>query len=204
MKQDFTKNAAPNWEFYAAYLTATQRDLGAFEHLQATVRQDLRSKPHFIKPRSKADVIEHISARMPVIGVFAQAANRRRVLAGSALITFPDREEAKYIEGYPLNNARNVTTVINTLCTHPDFAGRGVSQHILHAAEYVAGMCGHTGMMAKISVDNVSSRRAFEKAGFNEHSKGFDPKKGYEVVYVTKSIVKPAVTAAVLKLHKAA
>lgn len=204
MKQAFTNHAAPDWEFYAAYLTATEKNLGAFEHLQATVRHHMRSSPHFIKPRSKADVVEHINARMPVIGVFAEAANRRRTLVGAALITFPDREEAKYIEGYPLDNARNVTTVINTVCTHPGFAKRGISQLILTAAEYVAGMTGHTGMMAKISTDNISSRKAFEKAGFHEHSTGLDPRKGYEVVYVTKPIVRAAVTAAALKLQKAA
>ena len=165
-------------------------DIPAFLKLQDKVLKSLPDEQkHFLKPRSEEDLVDHMGARMPVIGV----KDNDGKLVAQCIIAYPRHADAvKNLEGYPINGAAPVTAIVQSLSVDPSHAGKGLSRMILDTAKDVAAQAGLTQILSKVADANASSSRSFMNSAFEKAAAGLDPKKGYPVTYWQYSVFGPA------------
>lgn len=140
-------------------------------------------KKHHLKLRTYDDVIEHISAPMPIIGIRDLFNNNKLVAQG--LVSYMRYSDiVKNLDGYPIEETGIATTaIIQSLSTEAEYAGQGLAQTILDAAKDVAAMAGMVKIIGKVADDNDASQKSFLKNGFTVATKGTDPVKQYPVSY---------------------
>ncbi|PZQ47374.1 MAG: hypothetical protein DI551_03515 [Micavibrio aeruginosavorus] len=171
--------------YKTAFLNAS--DIPAFLALQNKVWKALPDdKKHHLKKRTAEDLQHHLDERMPLIGV----KDSKGKLVAQCLLAFPKNEDAvKNLQGYPIiRDTLSVTAVVQSLCTDPEHAGKGLSGEILDVAKYVAANTGHVQIVAKVADDNKGSQKSFTKNDFEIASNGYDPAKKYPVSYFRHSI----------------
>jgi ribosomal protein S18 acetylase RimI-like enzyme len=158
-----------------------ESDIPAFLALQQKVADTIpEDKKHHLKIRDENDLLTHMGHRMPIIGV----KDEKGVLVGQCLLSYPCQEDAvKNLAGYPLNESKATTAIIQSLAVDPDFRGFKIADQILDGAKEVAGMSGRVLILAKVAQDNAPSTKTFMGAAFAKASEGLDPVKGYPVTY---------------------
>lgn len=138
---------------------------------------------HHLRFRGASEISAHLSARMPLIGAFEDG-----TLIGQVMVTLPAYEENnERIDGYPVQHPCT-TAIIQSLAISPGKQGNGVGKALLETAFEAAAMRGCVQLIAKVSTNNTASRTSFEKTGFSMMAEGFDPKKGYPVVYMHRTL----------------
>lgn len=137
-------------------------------------------KKHYLKKRDEDDVLCHMGHRMPVIGIKDECGK----LVAQCFLSYPSRGEAvKNIGGYPLNDHKCTTAIIQSLAVDPDMRGHKLATQTINAAKEIARMSGHVIVLAKVAQDNTPSTKSFMNAAFTKASEGLDPVKHYPVNY---------------------
>ena len=138
---------------------------------------------HHLRFRGAGEISAHLSARMPFIGAVENG-----MLIGQVMVTLPAYEENnERINGYPIQHP-STTAIIQSLAISPHKQGNGVGNALLETAFEAAAMRGCVQLIAKVSTGNTASRASFEKAGFSVMAEGVDPKKGYPVIYMHRTL----------------
>lgn len=156
-------------------------DIPAFLALQKKVADTISlDKRHHLKIRDAHDLLTHIGHRMPIIGVKDEDGK----LVGQCLLSYPSHGEAvKNISGYPINDQKCTTAIVQSLAVDPDMRGQKIAEKILDTAKEIALMSGHVLLVAKVAKDNPQSTKTFLGAAFSLASEGLDPVKHYPVNY---------------------
>ena len=128
-------------------------------------------KKPFLKPRSAEDLLSHLEAGMPLMGVY-----RNDILAAGALLTYPDPEYAahtRHLEGYPLTpETAALQGVVST--------EKGLFTTLVAFAKDLAATRGYSTLLAKVHDQNEGARSAFDKRGFQVFLTALDPQGGYK------------------------
>lgn len=172
-----------------------KEDIKAFAALQAEVLAALPEEhKHFLKKRSKKDLLKHLDDGMPIIGVKDQ---NGKLVAG-ALMSYPSRDAVMNIDDYPISS-KDTTAIIQSLICHPDHAGKGLGKQVVDVAVDLTAQRGLGCVIAKVAQDNPS-HATFVKGGFNRAAWAVDQKGNYPVWYMKHDIypnsVKPLPEAA--------
>lgn len=142
-------------------------------------------KKHHLKLRTYEDVLEHMSAPMPIIGV-KDAFNDNKIVAQGLVSYMRFSDVVKNLDGYPLTADHHATTaIIQSLSTDQEYVGKGLAQMVLDAAKGMATAAGMVQIIGKVADDNEGSQKSFLKNGFSIAAKGVDPVKNYPVSYFT-------------------
>lgn len=178
----FNDNIVPLKQSFEPFLLGID-DIDSFLELQNKVLDFLKeNQKHFLKERKIWDLIAHIGARMPIIGVREVATGQ---LVAQALLAYPFNEDAvKNLDGYPIEGSTATTAIVQSLCADPTIKGQRLSDIVLDYAKMLANMTGHTQLLAKVAVDNKASTKSFLNASFTKASSGTDPVKKYAVNYL--------------------
>ncbi len=158
-----------------------------FIGLQTRVQNALSAEDEcFIKPRTPEMLSEHLSAQMPIFGVW-----HGDQLVAAALVTFPDNECAKHMAGYPFNEAAQAKTnvsIVQNLYVDPDYRGHKLSSILLNTVGAFSQEKNRTQLMAKVAVKNVDSCKTFLCNAFQQCATGIDPTRGHDVVFYTAPV----------------
>ena len=182
------KPVARPLEISTLYLQAT--NIGEFLRVQELVRQTL-VQPYHLKERTEKDIRAHIDERMPLIGARAHTSRHDfgTPVAGCLLSFMKNHDAIKNLSGYPdMNDSRDVTAIVQSLCVDPAYAGRKISQTVLDVAACTAEQNGMTRIVSAIADDNIASIKSFEKAGYTPFAQGIDPKQGYAKTFYRLSL----------------
>jgi GNAT superfamily N-acetyltransferase len=145
-------------------------------------------KKHHLKLRTSEDVMEHISAPMPMIGV-RDAFNNNKLVAQGLVSYMRFSDVVRNLDGYPISDTELATTaIIQSLSTDEKYAGKGMAQMVLEAAKGMAAMAGMTQIIGKVADDNIGSQKSFLKNGFTVAATGVDPVKNYPVFYYSTNL----------------
>lgn len=174
-----------NPKFVISSLTET--DIPAFLALQKTVRDALPDdQKHYLKERSADDLLAHIEAGMPLLGIKTASGE----LVAQALISFPDSAAAKNLEGYPVHGIEGRVALVQSVAVHPAFRGReyGLAAKLQDAIVETTRQHQRSILMAKVADSNEKSQKSFLTSNFTVAAEGADPLKGYAVKYFAKDI----------------
>lgn len=142
-------------------------------------------KKHHLKLRTYEDVLEHMCAPMPIIGV-KDAFNDNKIVAQGLVSYMRFSDVVKNLDGYPLTPDHFATTaIIQSLSTDQEHVGKGLAQMVLNAAKDMSAMAGMVQIIGKVADNNEGSQKSFLKNGFSIAAKGVDPVKNYPVSYFT-------------------
>jgi GNAT superfamily N-acetyltransferase len=194
VKADTHINFLPLFVFYiwAVIMThtsfafaATQlqtNDINDFLVLQSIVRNSLSTDTrHYIKPRSKETLNNHLSSNMPILGL-----KHVNTLVAVVLLTHSDNKHAQNLDGYPFDDLgqTNDISVIQSLYVNPHYQGQSLSTKLIKLSAEFSKSSGRNTLIAKAASNNSKSQRAFLKNGFNMASHGVDQTLGHDVVYM--------------------
>ncbi len=151
-------------------------DLEAMLALQDSLPEECYQ---FLKIREREDLEAHLSAGMPIIGVWDDDH-----LVAYALLTYPDlKEHAKFLEGYPEDpNAAILQSVVSTQ--------KGGLTLLLNKAKELTTEKGLESLYAKVNAANENGLHAFGKRGFETVQVGTDPVKGYSAHFM-QAVISP-------------
>lgn len=168
----------------------THDDIPAFLGLQDIVREALQDdQKHHLKERKSEDLVDHLNAGMPLIGI--KTADGK--LVAQALISFPNNDAAKNIEGYPIYGEKDVAAIVQSVAIHPAYRGKtfGLAGKMHQAITEVAVTHQKKVLWAKVANSNPASQNSFLGNAFGVAAHGFDPNKGYPVRYYRKELLTP-------------
>ena len=156
-------------------------DISSFLKLQKKVWKSLApDEKHFLKLRTRQHLLNHMSHRMPIIGIKDSDGK----LVGQCLLSYPSNEGGVInIHGYPIKGKESTTAIIQSLAVDPDVRGQGLSSLLIDTAKDIAAMTGHVALLAKVASDNKKSTKSFLNAAFSLADSGSDPVKKYPVNY---------------------
>lgn len=156
-------------------------DIRDFLLLQKKAWKNLaHDEKHYLKIRTRDDLLTHMSHRMPIIGV----KDENGFLVGQCLLSYPCRGDAvKNIVGYPLSENLSTTAIIQSVAVDPAMRGHGLARQMIDSAKEIAAMSDHVVLLAKVADDNTKSGKSFMNADFTAAAIGKDPVKGYPVTY---------------------
>ncbi len=160
----FTHHCTP----HRVVLVSAPDDLAGFLALHDAVVASLdEDQKHFVKKRTLADLFDHVANGHHALAVYAADGQ----MIGQALLTLPDLDGARNLNGYPFGPALpdDTCAVIQTLGVHPDHKKCGVPEKLFKAARALAAREGRSHLVAKMSAENTRSFTAFAAAGFAQH-----------------------------------
>jgi len=184
----FTPPSIPFSVAHTAVINKTPKflnkgDIPAFLALQSNVLEGLSpEQAHFLKPREKEDLEDHLDAGMPIIWV-PDPSNPKKLLA-QAILSYAKFDHAlKNTHGYPFNPGDETVALLQSVAVDPDSKGFKLAKILIDTAIDTAAMRGMGVVIAKVSDDNTASQNLFLSAGFNAAVKGTDPVRGHAVTY---------------------
>lgn len=185
MNTDFNCVTAP---YTASCLFPDDVNLSKFLLLQSFAIASMPDdKKHHLKERGIDDLKAHTDARMPIIVVHCAAGQ----YVAHALLAYPIHDDVvQNLQHYPFNGTEATTAVIQSLFVLPQHRASKLDPHLVEkgmdpmslifdAAKELAATHGHTRIMAKVAVDNIGSKKTFEKNGFSIQNTIWDDKGGY-------------------------
>ncbi|HNQ92074.1 MAG TPA: GNAT family N-acetyltransferase [Alphaproteobacteria bacterium] len=156
--------------------------------LMTFVRNHLpEDEKHFLRTKSLTDLFGHHARGDLMLGVETPSGQ----LIG-LLIAQPTGIPAIT----PAFNFGTGTTLVQSVCIHPDHTGSGQVRALFdHLEDWAKHHQGVTHLHAKVSTQNVKSLVVFAKLGFSVIHRGHDPERNYEAIILEKQVPPLAQTA---------
>lgn len=149
--------------------------------LMTYVRDHLpEQQKHFLRAKSLAELFAHHSREDLMLGIKTPSGQ-----IVSLLIAQPSGIPSIT----PHFNFGNGTALVQSVCIHPDYAGKSLIDDLfMHLNDWALHHKAVTHLHAKISFANSKSIQAFLKKGFSLVHAGSDPAQNYGAVVVQKEI----------------